>query len=132
MVFDRLANTVTKHYKLIIAIWVVILLLSVPAILSLGSVVKYDTEMTSENQNESTIAAEIIADNFQGSVANSTLIIVLQSDDMTTAEARDFVLKLQNDLASADLAYIENIGSIYAYSGTVLYMAINELGPQMY
>lgn len=132
MVFDRLANIVTKHYKLIIAIWVILLLLSVPAMMSLDSVVSYDSEMTSEDQNESTIAAKIIADNFQGSVANSTLIIVLQSDDMTTAEARDFVLDLQNDLRSADLAYMEDIGSIYAYSGTVLYMAINELGPQMY
>jgi RND superfamily putative drug exporter len=132
MVFDRLANIVTKRYKLIIAIWVILLLISVPAMMSLNSVVSYESEMTSENQNESTIAAKIIADNFQGSVANSTLIIVLQSDDMTTAEARDFVLKLQNDLTSADLAYMESIGSIYAYSGTVLYMAINELGPQMY
>ncbi len=132
MVFDRLANTVTKHYKLIIVIWVVLLLLSVPAMMSLNSVVSYDSEMTSEDDNESTIAAEIIADNFQGSVANSTLIIVLQSDDMTTAEARDFVLELQNELTSADLAYMESIGSIYAYSGTVLYMAVNELGPQMY
>jgi len=132
MVFDRLANTVTKHYKLIIVIWVILLLLSVPAMMSLDSVVSYDSEMTSEDQNESTIAAKIIADNFQGSVANSTLIIVLQSDDMTTAEARDFVLELQNDLTSADLEYMESIGSIYAYSGTVLYMAINELGPQMY
>ncbi len=132
MVFDRLANTVTKHYKLIIVIWVALLLLSVPAMIGLGDVVSYDTEMTSGDRNESTIAAEIIADNFQGSVANSTVIIVLQSDDMTTTEARDFVLELENDLASADLAYMENIGSIYAYSGTALYMAVNELGPQMY
>ncbi|HIH76863.1 MAG TPA: hypothetical protein HA343_06070, partial [Methanomassiliicoccales archaeon] len=127
MVFDRLANTVTKHYKLIIVIWVALLLLSVPAMIGLGDVVSYDTEMTSGDRNESTIAAEIIADNFQGSVANSTVIIVLQSDDMTTTEARDFVLELENDLASADLAYMENIGSIYAYSGTALYMAVNEL-----
>jgi RND superfamily putative drug exporter len=132
MVFDRLANIVTKRYKLIIVIWVVLLLLSIPAMMSLDGVVSYDSEMVSEDQSESTIAANIIADNFQGSVANSTLIIVLQSDDMTTEEARDFVLELQNDLASADLAYMENVGSIYAYSGTVLYIAINELGPQMY
>lgn len=134
MVFDRLANTVTKHYKLIIVIWVALLLLSVPAMMSLDGVVSYDSEMTSDDQNESTIAAKIIADNFQGSVANSTLIIVLQSDDMTTADARDFVLQLQNDLMSADLAFMEEngIGSIYSYAGAVMIMAINELGPQMY
>ena len=132
MVFDRLANIVTKHYKLIIVIWVALLLLSIPAMMGLNDVVNYDSEMTSDNSNESTIAAEIVADNFQGSVANSTVLIVLRSDDMTTPEARDFVLELQNDLTSADLVYMESIGSIYAYSGTVLYMAINQLGPQMY
>ena len=132
MVFDKLANIVTKRYKLIIVIWIVLLLLSVPAMMGLDDVVSYESEMTSEDRNESTVAAEIIADNFQGSVANSTVIIVLQSDDMTTPEARDFVLELQNDLTSADLDYMESIGSIYAYSGTVLYTAINELGPQMY
>jgi len=132
MVFDRLANIVTKHYKLIIVIWVALLLLSVPAMMGLNDVVSYDSEMTSEDRNESTIAAEIVADNFQGSVANSTAIIVLRSDDMTNAEARDFVLKLQNDLTLADLAYMESISSIYTYSGTVMYMAINQLGPQMY
>ncbi|NLX47587.1 MAG: MMPL family transporter [Euryarchaeota archaeon] len=132
MVFDRLANVVTKHYKLIIIIWLALLLISVPAMMGLGDVVSYDSEMTSEDRNESTIAAEIIAENFQGSVANSTLIIVMQSDDMTTADARDFVLGLQSDLESADLAFVEDIGSIYAYSAAVLYMAVNELGPQMY
>lgn len=134
MVFDRLANVVTKHYKLIIVVWLALLLLSVPAMMGLDGVVSYDSEMTSEDRNESTIAAEIIADNFQGSVANSTLIIVLQSDDMTTAEARDFVLELQNELNLADLAYMEEngIGSIYNYAAAVLGMAINELGPQMY
>jgi hypothetical protein len=129
MVFDKLANVVTKRYKLIIVIWAVLLLLSIPAMMGLDGVVSYDSEMTSENKNESTIAAEIIAENFQGSVANSTLIIVLQSDDMPTAEARDFVLELQNDLASADLAYMESIGSINAYSGTVAVHGHQRAGP---
>lgn len=132
MVFDRLAKLVTRHYKAIIVIWAVLMLLSVPAMMGLNDVVSYDSELTSENRNESTIAAQIIAENFQGSVANSTLIIVLQSDDMTTPEARDFVLKLQNELSTADLPYLESISSIYSYAQTVMYLAINDLGPQLH
>ncbi|HOO04674.1 MAG TPA: MMPL family transporter, partial [Methanomassiliicoccales archaeon] len=77
-------------------------------------------------------AAEIIEENFQGTVANSTLIIVITSDNMTSPEARDFVLQLQKELEAADLAYFEGVSSIYSYSGMVLYAAITELGPQMY
>jgi len=132
MVFDRLADIVTKRYKLIIGIWVVLLVLSVPAMIGLNDVVSYDIEMTSEEKSESIIAAEIIEENFQGTVANSTLIIVITSDNMTSPEARDFVLQLQQEFEAADLDYFEGSSSIYSYSGMVLYAAITELGPQMY
>ncbi|MDD1771383.1 MAG: MMPL family transporter [Methanomassiliicoccales archaeon] len=132
MVFDKLAKAVTKHYKVIIVIWVIALLFSVPAMMSLGDVVSYDTEMTSEDKSESTIASQIIAENFQGSVSNSTLIIVLQSDNMTEADARDYVIELQQDLESADLPYLESTASIYSYSAQILFLTIYELGPRMY
>lgn len=132
MVFNKLARTVTKHYKVIIVIWMIALLLSVPAMMSLDDVVSYDTEMTSEDTSESTLASQIVAENFQGSVANSTLIIVLQSDNMTDADARDFVIDLQQELVSADLPYIENVASIYSYSAQVMFLTMSELGPQMY
>jgi putative drug exporter of the RND superfamily len=132
MVFDKLANAVTKHYKVIIVIWVIALLFSVPAMMSLGNVVSYDTEMTSDDNSESTIVSQIIAENFQGSVSNSTLIIVLQSDNMTEAGARDYVIELQQELESADLPYLESTASIYSYSAQIMFMTIYELGPQMY
>jgi len=57
---------------------------------------------------------------------------VITSDNMTSPEARDFVLQLQQELKAADLDYFEGSSSIYSYSGMVLYAAISELGPQMY
>jgi len=117
MVFDKLANVVTKRYKLIIAIWVVALLFSVPAMLMLNDVVSYSSDMASgEDTSESGRASQIIAENFQSSVSNSTLIIVLQSDDMTEADAREYVIEVQQDLESADLPYFEGVSSIYSYA----------------
>ncbi|MCX6650123.1 MAG: MMPL family transporter [Methanomassiliicoccales archaeon] len=133
MVFDKLANIVTKRYKLIIVIWVIALLASVPAMMSLNDVVSYSSNMASgEDTSESGLAANIIAENFQSSVSNSTLIIVLQSDDMTGTDARDYVIELQQNLESADLPYLESTSSIYSYAGQIIYMTVTTLGPEMY
>ncbi len=132
MIFDKLANLVTKRYKLIIAIWIVALLVAVPAMLSVNNAVSYNTDMTAGQDNESLRVAQIVEKNFQSSVANSTLIIVLQSGNMTDAQARDFVLELQNRLdASQNILYLEGASSIYTYSETVLQTYILQLGAQM-
>jgi RND superfamily putative drug exporter len=132
MIFDKLANLVTKRYKLIIAIWIVALLVAVPAMLSVNNAVSYNTDMTAGQDNESLRVAQIIEKNFQSSVANSTLIIVLQSGNMTDAQSRDFVLELQNRLdAAQNILYLEGTSSIYTYSETVLQTYILQLGAQM-
>ena len=106
---------------------------SVPAMLMLNDVVSYGSDMTSgEDTSESDRAAQIIAENFQSSVSNSTLIIVLQSDDMTEADARNYAIELQQDLESADLPYLESVTSIYSYAQQVVYLTVTELGPQIY
>jgi len=132
MVFDRLAKMVTKRYKLIVAIWAIALILSAPAMLMLNDVVSYDTDMSSAGESESTRATEIIENEFQSSVSNGTLIIVLQSDDMTSGEARDYVLELQQRIEDADIEYLEDVSSIYSYSEQVMYLTITELGPQIH
>ncbi|MDD1772864.1 MAG: MMPL family transporter [Methanomassiliicoccales archaeon] len=132
MIFDRLAKIVTKRYKLIIVIWVIALLVSIPAMLSLNDVVSYDSDMSSGGDSESTQVTEIITENFQSSVSNGTILIVLQSDNMTDAEARDYILKLQQELEDGDLEYLESVSSIYSYSSMILGLTISELGPSMY
>jgi putative drug exporter of the RND superfamily len=132
MIFDKLANVITKRYKLIIAIWIIALLIAVPAMLSVNSAVQYNTDMTAGQDNESLRVDQIVKANFQSSVANSTLIIVLQTDNMTDAQSRDFVLELQKELeASQNILYLEGTSSIYSYSSTVLQTYILQLGPEM-
>ncbi|HEY3421162.1 MAG TPA: MMPL family transporter [Methanomassiliicoccales archaeon] len=132
MIFDKLANVVTRRYKLIIAIWIVALLVAIPAMLNVSNAVSYNTDMTAGQDNESLRVAQIVEKDFQNSVANSTLIIVLQSNNMTDAQSRDFVLELQKRLeTSPNILYLEGTSSIYTYSETVLQTYITQLGAQM-
>ncbi|MCE5297148.1 MAG: MMPL family transporter [Euryarchaeota archaeon] len=129
--FDRLANVVTKRYKLIIVIWAIMLLVSIPAMMMVGDVVKYDSDMSDTSNSESARAAKIVDEYFPSSVANGTLLIVLQSDDMTDAEARDFVIELQERLSNGDIDYLESVNTIYSYSEQVMFGVIMQLGPAM-
>jgi RND superfamily putative drug exporter len=132
MIFDKLANVITRRYKWIIAFWVVALLVAIPAMLNVGNAVQYDTDMSGGQDNESGQVDKIIKANFQSSVANSTLIIVLQSYNMTAAQSQEFVMTLQQRLgASSDILYLEGTSSIYSYSDAILQMAILQLGPEI-
>ena len=132
MIFDKLANVITKRYKWIIAIWIVALLVAIPAMLNVNDAVQYDSDMTGGKDNESLRVDEIIKENFQSSVANSTLIIVLQSNNMTDAQSQEFVLALQQRLENSEnILFLEGTSSIYSYSSTVLQMAVLQLGPEM-
>ena len=132
MIFDKLANVITRRYKLIIVVWIIALLVAIPAMLNVSNAVQYDTDMSGGAANESTQVDQLVKENFQGSVANSTLIIVLQTYNMTAAQSQAFVMELQQRLgASTDITYLERTTSIYSYSDTILQMAIMQLGPEM-
>ncbi len=102
MIFEKLANIVTKHYKKVLIAWILILLCSVPAILQVDDVVSYETMTVDSGHYESLQAMDIISTEFQGTVANATIIIVLQSDNVTDAASRDYVLNLQDRISSTD------------------------------
>ena len=56
----------------------------------------------------------------------------MQSNNMTDAQSRDFVLELQQRLdASQNILYLEGTSSIYSYSDTVLQSYIMQIGPQI-
>ncbi len=133
MIFEKIADVVTKHYKLIIVLWLVALLVSVPAILSVDQAVQYETDFGTGDGYESLQAQNIIEEYFQTSVANGTLLILFQGEDVTDVSARDFVLNLQDTIGnSQDLKYYQNFSSIYTYYDTmVLEKGIPQLGVSM-
>ncbi len=97
MIFDRLANGIQGHAKLIIAIWIVILLgMSYFAIHS-GEVMSYDMNDMAPEDSESIIGIQIIKEEFPKpeSDENSVPILVLYFTDSDGMEkARRFVQDL--------------------------------------
>jgi hypothetical protein len=104
----------------------------VPAMMQLNDAISYNATMSSGDDYESLRAQNLITDHFQRSVANGTLIVLLQSDDVTNASSRDFVLDLQQRIISSpDMKYLEGVSSIYTYSEMVMSQAIMQIGPSM-
>ncbi|MDW5562878.1 MAG: MMPL family transporter [Methanomassiliicoccus sp.] len=133
MVFNKIASFITKHYKLIIVVWIVALLVSVPAIMNVDNAVQYNSDFGSVDGYESIQASNIIAEQFQGTEANGSLIILLQADNISDASSRAFVLDLEKRInESQDLKYLSGVSSIYSYySGYVLEKGIPQLGANM-
>ena len=130
--FNKLANVITKHYKLVLVAWIVVLLVSIPAMMRVNEVINYESTGVTEGDYESIQASEIISSEFQGSVANSTLIIVLQADDVTDANSRNYVLALQNGvLSSTDMKGFTGITTPYTIEQMILNQTVLALGPTM-
>ena len=114
MLFEKIANGVVRHYKKIIVIWLIALLLAIPAVMQLGSVMDYQMDLGSGDDQESIRAQKIIDEYFQESVAEGTIMVVLQDDDVISPAMQEYVLALQGRVtASNDISDLESIVSIY-------------------
>ena len=130
MLFEKIADGVNRHYKKIIVFWVVALLLAVPAMLQLGSVMEYQMDLGSGDDQESVRAQRIIEQNFQRSVANGTIMVLLQADNMTDPFMRNYVLELQQRiLSSPDVTNLEGVSSLYTFAEEIIIQAVLQLGP---
>ncbi len=132
MIFDRMASGLTKHYKMVLVVWIVALLISVPAILQVNSVVDYQQTQGASGNYESVQAQNIITNDFQQSVANGTLLIVLQANNITDANSRDFVLELQQRIQnSSDIKYLQGVTTVYSAAEMMMEQYVMQLGPSM-
>ena len=130
---DRLANAIIKHSKAIVAIWIIVLLVSIPALMQVTSVVNYQITEGASVDYESLQAEDLIDKNFNTSVANGTIVVVLQSDNVTSAELHDFVIELEERVrGSSYLTYLDNVTSVYSVSEMVVAAYVEQLGPSMY
>ena len=109
MIFERLANFVVKRHKLILVIWIVVLICAMPLAARMNEVTSYqqDTQGTT-GQTESERAQSILDEQFPRVIANSSIAIVIEAENVTGAEMRDMLLALEARVAAdADIAYLE-------------------------
>ena len=77
MIFDRLADAIVKHAKLIMAIWIVVLLVAVPFAVKAGSVMSYDTNDMADSDSESMKGFGVISEYFPSSDADVSSVPIL-------------------------------------------------------
>jgi len=142
MIFERLGNIIVKRYKLILILWVIAFLVSTPLIMNANQVVTYQQQIVSAEQTDSDKASAILTEQFPTSTSNSSMIIVLETDDVSSQQTRDFILKLEQQVKSdSSIMYFEpnNPGgfpndfiSVYDVQKYILTQAIPAINTGMY
>ena len=131
-----------KRYKLILILWVIGFLVCTPLIMNANQVVTYQQQTLSAGQSDSDKASTIITKQFPTSTSNSTMIIVLETDNVSSPQLRDFILKLEHQVKSdSSIQYFEtntpgafpkDFISVYTVQNYVLTQAVPGLNAGMY
>lgn len=104
MIFDKLADAIANHAKLIVVLWVVILVCSVPLALKSGEVMKYDVNDMAGADSESMKGLTIMSQYFSDAGADASALPVLLAQFETSAE---------EDLIKEFFSYLSDHGSEY-------------------
>ena len=96
-VFRWIGRVVTKHYRLIVLVWVLVFAGALLAnqIWPVSNVVSYNQTELLPKDTESSVAQNIIDAQFSGALSGSTATVVLVANDTTTQYYRWFVFDLE-------------------------------------
>ena len=115
MAYDRLADAIIKHAKLIVAAWIVILLVAaVPAVNAFGNM-SYDMNEMGIESSESMEGLEIIGTYFPSSDADASslpMLVVGYDNEEERLQALGVVQTLQNALDDGLFTYELEDGSV--------------------
>ena len=110
MIFEKLANFVIKHAKLVLLVWIVILLASAYPALHASEKFSYSTTSMGSSTNESIDGMLIIQDHFESQTDSESMQMVLIVYDTADAET----LKTLNNKLLAIPASDDKISSVIA------------------
>ena len=96
--FRRLGKAVYRRRRYVIVAWIIALVLVVPAILNEGKVSSLNQIGTTGNQSESAQAANIISAEFSRTVANSTLLVVVSTNNASSLQTQSLLRGLVSSL----------------------------------
>ena len=102
-IFRWIGNLVTKHFRLLVVIWVLVFAGALLAnqIWPVGNVVSYNQTELLPKDTESSVAQNIVNEQFPGALSNSTATIVLVANDTTTEYYRWFVFDLERAIVES-------------------------------
>jgi putative drug exporter of the RND superfamily len=132
VLFTKLARLIIRHNRAVFVIWLVALVLSIPAILQVQSVIVYNETAFNPKNSESSKAQDIVSREFsidQG----SSVIVVITASDIRGNDVRDFTLALNRTLHNdGKLSNINNITSIYDIYSQLLLGYTSEVHLELY
>jgi len=113
LVFVRLARTITRHNRAVFVLWLLSLVVSVPAILQVQSVIVYSETAFNSKGSESSLAQDIVGRQFSIN-QGSSVVIVISSGDVRGNGIRYFTLTLNKTLQQdSTLSNLSNVTSIF-------------------
>ncbi|MCW3999295.1 MAG: MMPL family transporter [Candidatus Bathyarchaeota archaeon] len=127
--FGKLGRVITKRKFSIIAVWLLLLAIVLPIVLTASGVSSLTMNSSTDNSIESAKANDIIKTQFQKSVSNDSLIIVISTSDASSLSTQDFIDELTRQInESSTIKGVENITSVYS----ILIPALNQTNQALY
>lgn len=113
--FARIGSFVGRRYKLIIVFWILLFAASFPLSQQLSQVTTSSTSGGQSSTSQSTLAQNLISQEFPQPKSNASAIILLQGNDVTDNATKIFTLNLERNLeAPGVLNSLENVTTIYS------------------
>src|SRR5215471_11368150 len=113
--FKRIGSAVYRRRKIVVLAWILALILVVPVALQVGNVTSLQQGSASGNQLESVKASDLISAQFSGTVPNSTLLIVVTANNVSSEETQGLIRHLVASLKSdANIQGLNQTSEVYS------------------
>ncbi|HSV49163.1 MAG TPA: MMPL family transporter, partial [Candidatus Acidoferrales bacterium] len=127
--FGKLGRLITKRKFAVIGVWILMLAIILPVVLTASGYTSLTFNSSPETNTESGKVSQIIKDQFQNSVSNDSLILVISTDDASSIETQKFLDELVNKIKNdTGVTGVENVTSLY----TILIPALNGTNQGVY
>jgi RND superfamily putative drug exporter len=127
--FGKLGRLITKRKWAIIGVWILLLAIILPVALTASGVNSLTMNSSSDGNLESTQADNIITAQFQKTVSNDSLVIIISTQDASSVSTQHFIDELTDAInGSSSITGIENITSVYS----ILVPALNQTNQGVY
>ena len=127
--FGKLGRLITKRKFSIIVVWILLLAIILPIVLAASGVTSLTMNSSTESSIESAKAGDIITAQFQKSVSNDSLVIIISTNDASSLATQQFIDELTQRInENSSLTGLENITSVYS----ILIPALNGTNQGVY
>ncbi len=127
--FTKLGRLITKRKYAIIAIWVILLAVILPVVVTASNFTSLTMDSSTDKTVESGIANDLIKAQFQKTVSNDSLVIIISTDDASSLNTQKFIKELTDAInQNSSITGIENITDVYS----ILIPALNQTNEGVY